>query len=311
MKRLLIALSLLGSLAISAAHAGGPIYHDSVVIVLDASGSMGELMSGTQLTRMAAAKSAIKTVVADVEQETYVGLLVFSGSHKGGEWLHAIGPRNDSKMFTALDQVRPDGGTPLGSYIKKGANALLDERESQHGYGSYRLLVVTDGEANAGREQILMEEATPEVLARGITLNTIGVDMQSYHTLATLSHSYANADNPGSLTKAIRQVFAEVSDKDGDDTSKGTFETLAPIPDEMAMAMVEALSYSGNHPIGEAPPPPPAGSGSQVPDTPMPPPPTTTSPSASACNASASPQGNAGGALVLLFGLALLGRRRR
>ncbi len=314
MKRLLIALSLLVSFtvtvwSVTTAHAGAPVYHDCVVIVLDASGSMGELMRGTQLTRMEAAKKAIKAVVADVEQETHVGLLVFSGRNKSGEWLHPLGARNDTKMFTALDQLNPDGGTPLGSYIKKGANALLDDREAQHGYGSYRLLVVTDGEANAGREQILVEEATPEILARGITLNTIGVDMESYHTLATLSHSYANADNPKTLTKAIRQVFAEVSDKEGDAASNAAFAALEPIPDEMAMAMVEALSFSGNHPIGEAPPPPPPPPGSEPPATstsaPAPPP-----PSSAACNATGGTDGVSGG-LALLAGLLLLGAIRR
>lgn len=246
-------------LALCAAPAAAQEAHDCVVIVLDASGSMNDMMprSGGK-TKMDAAKAAIKTVVKDVDQETYVGLLVFSGSYKNSDWLQELGPRSDPKMFDALDLIQADGGTPLGTYIKKGADALLDKRDEQLGYGSYRLLVVTDGEADAGRERTLMEEYTPEVLARGITLDAIGVNMDRHHTLATRSHSYATADNPEQLTTALREVFAEVTAQPGDDTVDDAFAVLAPLPDEMAMAMIEALCSSGNHPIGEQPPDPDA-----------------------------------------------------
>ena len=39
-----------------------------------------------------------------------------------------LGPRNDAALMRRLDRVQPGGGTPLGSYIKKGADRLLAER---------------------------------------------------------------------------------------------------------------------------------------------------------------------------------------
>jgi len=303
-------LTLLGLLILLAAPATAQEAHDCVVIVLDASGSMNDMMPNTGESKMEVAKDAIEAVITDVDQETYVGLLVFSGSYKSGDWLHPLGPRNDPAMFETLRLVQPDGGTPLGTYIKKGADALLDKRDEQLGYGSYRLLVVTDGEADAGRERSRVEEYTPEVLARGITLDAIGVHMDRNHTLATHSHSYATADNPKQLTRAIEKVFAEVSAQTDDGTTDDAFAVLAPLPDELAMAMLEALCESGNHPIGEAPPDPtaPADDATTIHD----PPPTSSTSTGAAC--SASPAGRVGlaGAWIaaLLIGLFLRGSRR-
>ena len=56
-----------------------------------------------------------------------------------------------------------------------------------------QLLVVTDGEANdAG----LVDGYTPDIISRGITIDAIGVEMQSRRTLANMVHSYRNADDP-------------------------------------------------------------------------------------------------------------------
>ena len=62
----------------------------------------------------------------------------------------------------AIDSITSQGGTPLGEYMKQGADALLDARKKQFGYGTYRLLVVTDGEANdAG----LVDGYTPDIIS--------------------------------------------------------------------------------------------------------------------------------------------------
>jgi len=155
----------------------------------------------------------------------------------------------------------------LGAYIKKGADRLLQQREEQFGYGSYRLLVVTDGEAS---DPTVMERHVPEVLARGIIVDVIGVNMKTDHTLATKVHTYRRADDPAALKTAIAEVFAEVSDSGSNATDEEAFELIAALPDETSGAMLQALATSGNHPIGEDPPgrdlqaerpptPPPAG----------------------------------------------------
>ncbi len=226
-------------------------FADNVVIVLDASGSMGQMMRDKRTKKMDAAKSAIKAVMQTVPESTHVGLLVFSASNLKNDWVYPLGPRNDAVMMQALDRIQPGSSTPLGAYIKQGADRLLAERKAQFGYGTYRLLIVTDGEAN---DKNLVNRYTPEVMARGITMDVIGVAMSQAHTLATRVHSYRRADDPESLKRAIREVFAEVGGTATDVAQAEAFDLLAPIPTEVASAMIQSLSTSGNEPIGSSPP---------------------------------------------------------
>ena len=219
---------------------------DNVVVVVDASGSMGANMAGTGRDRMSVAKDALKQVLDQIPDTTHVGILVFPR----GNWVYPLGPRKESMLAGAIDSIQSGGGTPLGDYMKRGADALLEARKKQFGYGTYRLLVVTDGEAGDARQ---VEAYTPDIISRGITIDVIGVEMASRHTLATKVHSYRNANDPESLKQAISEVFAEVASGDAGQTGEDAFELIADLPEATASAMLKSLSTSGNQPIGEAP----------------------------------------------------------
>ncbi|MDO9262700.1 MAG: VWA domain-containing protein [Desulfosalsimonadaceae bacterium] len=221
---------------------------NNVLIVLDASGSMDDMMQGTSLQKMAAAKNALIRVLEQIPENTNVGLLVFSSSNLRNDWVYPLGSLDKVKLEEAIRLPMPQGRTPLGAYIKKGADRLLKQRESQFGYGTYRLLIVTDGEA---QDQDLVNQFVPEVIARGITMDVIGVDMRKEHTLATRVHSYRRADNPESLARALIEVFAEVGGTGNDAAGENAFDEIAAIPEETAKAMLKAISSSGNQPIGE------------------------------------------------------------
>jgi hypothetical protein len=217
---------------------------DNVVVVVDASGSMGAPMGGS--TRMSVAKDALKQVLEQIPDTTHVGILVFPR----GNWVYPLGPRKESMLAGAIDSIQSGGGTPLGDYMKRGADALLEARKKQFGYGTYRLLVVTDGEAGDARQ---VEAYTPDIISRGITIDCIGVEMASRHTLATKVHSYRNANDPESLKQAISEVFAEVASGDAGPGGENAFELITDLPEATASAMLKSLSTSGNQPIGEGP----------------------------------------------------------
>mgnify|MGYP001590337655 CR=1 FL=1 len=244
---ILLALTLCAGMV----HSMEGLDHNNVVIVLDASGSMDSVMStsedGTSVNKMDAAKIALLEVLKQVPGETHIGLLVFSASNISDPWVYPLGPRDDHLLKEAVMKPDPSGGTPLGKYIKIGADTLLEQREKQFGYGTYRLLIVTDGEAQDKR---LVEKYVPEAMSRGITLDVIGVGMVRTHTLATKVHSYRNANDPASLKKAIADVFAEVADDSSDSTGEDAFAELAAIPHEAAASMLKVLATSGNHPLG-------------------------------------------------------------
>jgi len=246
-------LLVLGCLVTIAACGAGwaQDYYDNVVIVLDGSGSMASPMRSTGTQKMTAAKLALKEVIKQVPESTRIGLLVFSAKNVEDEWVYPLGTRDDQALAAAIDFPKPGGDTPLGKFIKIGADRLLEERQKQFGYASYRLLVVTDGEATDG---LVMERHVPEVIARGITVDVIGVDMKQDHTLATKVHSYRRADDPAALTQALAEVLAEVAESDTDAASEEAFDLLAPVPIEMGVAMVAALSETNNRPIGASAP---------------------------------------------------------
>ena len=249
MKTLMIAVFSL-FLSVSAA-AQDQDYYDNVVIVLDASGSMTEIFPGTNLTRWEAAKLALRRVVGQLSDHTQVGLFIFSDSIAAGQMVLELGPKDEAAMTRALESVEPYGTTPLGIYLKYGADALLQARQAQYGYGSYRLLVVTDGQAT---DEHLVERYTPDLLSRGIILDVVGVAMATDHTLKRSANSYRNADDPRALEEAVQQIFAEVSVGGDDSVGNDAFDVLADVPDEFAMSLLQSLTTSyGNHPIGTSP----------------------------------------------------------
>jgi uncharacterized protein (TIGR03382 family) len=228
-----------------------PSHTDHVVIVFDASGSMcgGMASSGVLEQKLVLAKRALKRVAQHIPPTTAVGLLVFN-QDSAEQWTYPLGPRDDAQLHRAIEAIRCEGGTPLGNYMKIGADRLLEEREQRFGYGSYRLLVVTDGEAT---DTARMERYTPEIKSRGLTLDVIGVAMEQDHTLQRYAHSYRRADDPAALERAIREVLAERVDPRDRTGGGDAFAIIAGIDPAVAQEMVVALGKLPNHPIGAQP----------------------------------------------------------
>jgi len=277
--------------------------HSAVVIIMDGSGSMKDTFHG--VSRMDAAKNALKVVLKTLPEDTEVGLLVFGSrrSNQKGPWNYPLGRRKDAVLMAAIDEVYPTGKTPLGEYIKIGADALLKDRDKNLGYGTYRLLVVTDGEAS---DEDKMERFAPEIVDRGIVLDVIGVDMERSHTLKRMATSYRAADRPEELVEAVREVLAEVTFGQDSTADAEVFETLDGLPDNFAMATIASLASGtqNNRPIGSLPPEPPA-----PPESPQAPP--STPPQSAPPTGGCSTIVGAGSLVSALVLPGLVARRRR
>ena len=216
------------------------IHKGNIVVILDASGSMQDKFSGDRTkSKMEAAKAALQEVLAKVPDDTQIGLLVFSGANTHNEWVYPLGPKDTQKLIAAIHLPQPSGNTPLGKYIRIGANRLLEQREKQYNYGNYQLLVVTDGEASDADK---VKHYTPEILNRQIRIDVIGVDMKTDHMLANVVDSYRKADNPGELVAAVSQILAETSDTGTDIGGEDDFEYIAPLSSGIATDLIQRLT---------------------------------------------------------------------
>jgi hypothetical protein len=224
---------------------------DNVVILLDASGSMDYGMSGSSQSRMEVAKEALTKVVDRIDPNANVGLLVFSDISDANGWLYDLAPFDRERLLEAIDRCQASGGTPLGTYLKMAADRLLEVRQAQRGYGTFRLLVVTDGEAN---DADLLRRYLPDVLTRGVTVDCIGVDMDQDHALARQVRSYRRANDPAALEAAVAQSLGEVGGADAnDDATAEQYELAAALTEETASAVLDQLTTPLNAPIGDGP----------------------------------------------------------
>ncbi len=215
------------------------LHSDNIIVILDASGSMRDpFRADESKSKMDAAKTALKEVLAKVPDGTNIGLLVF-GNNVQNEWVYPLGPKDTDRLMAAIDRPQPGGGTPLGKYMRVGANRLLEQREKQYNYGNYRLLIVTDGEA---QDQEKVAQYTPEILNRQIRVDVIGVDMETNHNLAKDADSYRKADNPGELVAAVSQILAETGGTGTDIDGEDAFDDIKPLTDAIAKDLIKRIT---------------------------------------------------------------------
>ncbi len=218
--------------------------NDHVVIVLDDSGSMREVMKRDRRSRIDAAKSSLKKVIEQIAPETNVGLLLLNGARASNHWYIPIGPVNQQDALQKINALNAGGGTPLGDALRIASDELLALRAKRI-YGTYRLIVVTDGEAT---DQALLDQYLPDILSRGIIIDAIGVDMRGNHSLATKVHSYRSADDQASLSNAIQEIMAE---RNATDQSGGQedFAMLDGLGDLDVAEVLKALSKPNNEKV--------------------------------------------------------------
>ncbi len=215
-KTILLAVLALGLLSAAAASA----VPQDLVLILDASNSMNKPFGA--VTRIEAARSALAEILAAMPAEGNVGMLVFGHrinyqneveSCQDIELMFPIAPFTraaGSQMTAAVNQVTPQGKTPLADALTTAANALV-----ARGNGG-SIVLISDGEGNCGGQHLavakMIATLTPE-----ICLHVVGLDIEAdaSETLRAMAletcGSYWSVDDPGALVSAL---FAAIGGAD-------------------------------------------------------------------------------------------------
>jgi Ca-activated chloride channel homolog len=180
-------------------------------VIFDASGSMSEALNkqcqGDKRfgSRLEGAKWAVEQFMPLVPSDVNLGLWIFDAN--GNSERLPLSLESRAQFLTAIQKTRAGGKTPLTESIEQGVNRLVQQRDRQLGYGEFRLVVVTDGEAT-GRP---LTQAVAYARERRIPIYTIGLCLGAQHELRKYSVSYRAADSMEALRRGLEETLAETS----------------------------------------------------------------------------------------------------
>lgn len=166
-------------------------------IVLDDSGSMS--------SNMEAARQAVIEAVGFMADDDWVSVIALNR----GEVLPFMSASDArQRLLEPLSQVQATGSTPLTRAIATARSALAVEAAEVGGFGTFRVLVTTDGAADDG--DALLAEIEDLARSTPIQLATIGVGIGNRHVLnrADLG-TFVAIDDVSGLTAALQSAVAE------------------------------------------------------------------------------------------------------
>jgi len=179
--------------------------------IFDGSGSMSESLNkqckGDRRfsSRLEGAKWAVEQFLPLMPRDVNLGLWVFDSYGNSERVL--LGPDNRDKFLAEVQKTRAGGNTPLTESIEQGVSRLVEQRDKQLGYGEFRLIVVTDGQAT-GRP---LPQAVDYARERHIPIYTIGLCIGEKHELRKYSVSYRAADSIEALKRGLEETLAETN----------------------------------------------------------------------------------------------------
>jgi len=194
-----------------APHVGAAALTRNFYFIFDGSGSMSESLNkqckGDRRfgSRLEGAKWAVERFLPLMPRDVYLGLWVFDASGNSERVL--LGPDNRDTFLAEVQKTRAGGNTPLTESIEQGVNRLVAQRDKQLGYGEFRLIVVTDGQAT-GRP---LPQAVDYARERHIPIYTIGLCIGEKHELRKYSVSYRAADSIEALKQGLEETLAETN----------------------------------------------------------------------------------------------------
>ncbi|QDV83315.1 vWA domain-containing protein [Planctomycetes bacterium TBK1r] len=188
--------------------------YPEIMLILDSSGSMSEVVAGKQ--KIVAAKEVMHEVVPQLDENIRVGLTAYGHRRAGDctdiETLIPAGSNDRQELLSKIDHLQPKGRTPISSAILSVANQLkMKDAETT-------IILVSDGIETCGGDPC---QVVAQLNATGVkfVLHVVGFDVdasaaQQLQCLAEQGRGrYFPAADAAELLKALQEVSAEVLQK--------------------------------------------------------------------------------------------------
>lgn len=166
-------------------------------IILDDSGSMGR--------EMEPAKRAVEQALQAMQATDRVAVI---GLNSGLILEFTTVSEAQDAIAAALRPVRSDGPTPLTRAVRVARGLLEIEASGARGFGTYQMIITTDGAADDGNAL----NAAIEDLARNtpIQITTIGIAISNRHVLRRDDVGrFVDVSNIAGLQDALQAAIAE------------------------------------------------------------------------------------------------------
>lgn len=169
----------------------------TTVLVFDDSGSMSD--------QIEAAKRAALDFAAKLPETTHFGAIGLNT----GVLVEPMPVREALPVLqNVLARVPADGGTPLTNALRGAHEMLRAEAANQRGFGTYQILVTTDGAADDARA--LTNEVVAILTSSPVNISTIGIGIGDGHPLNLGGETrYVAIADVADLATALQDVAAE------------------------------------------------------------------------------------------------------
>ena len=188
---------------------------DNYLLMLDTSGSMSEAVCGGGERKIKAAKRAVISFFDRLDPAANVGLYTFSETITE---VLPVGRHAPADFAKAVNYLSAGGGTPLTEALDVSEAVLRKVAQGQGGYGSYNLIIVTDGQSTDGDPS---SEARKIAQMTAVSINAVGFCTGERHSLNIQGFTnFSTAQNAEQLVESLsqsvqpEQTLYDVSDFD-------------------------------------------------------------------------------------------------
>lgn len=180
----------------------------NLMFILDSSGSMWGKVDDQY--KIDTAKSVLSNLLADLPQDSNMGLMVYGHRNKSDcndvETVMRLGSANEEAIAAALTSINPLGKTPLTLSLQRAGNEF-GGRETDNN----NIVLISDGKATCGGDPCA---AAAKLAASGINVkvHVVGFDISAddQHQLECIADQgkgrYFNAKNTSDFKAAVKEV---------------------------------------------------------------------------------------------------------